>query len=73
MQGGGRSMKSGSMYGGGGMNNSNSGWNGPQHAIHMRGLPFRATQADIADVSRCHIAYLVNVFKRIHCPFSNIL
>lgn len=47
---GGRGMKSGGMYGGGGMNNSGpGGWNGSQHSIHMRGLPFRATQQDIAD------------------------
>ncbi|KAG8241960.1 Heteroproteinous nuclear ribonucleoprotein H [Homalodisca vitripennis] len=47
----GRGMKSGSMYGGG-MNNS-GGWNGGgQHSIHMRGLPFRANQTDIADFFR---------------------
>lgn len=39
-------------YGGG----PDSGWDqddGPDdiHIVHMRGLPFRATQADIADVS----------------------
>lgn len=28
-----------------------SNWQPPTHCVHMRGLPFRATQADIADVS----------------------
>lgn len=41
----GRGMKSG--FGGGG----NDNWEGGQHNIHMRGLPFRASQQDIADVS----------------------
>ncbi|XP_054266493.1 heterogeneous nuclear ribonucleoprotein H-like [Macrosteles quadrilineatus] len=37
---------------GGGMNNS-GGWNNSgQHSIHMRGLPFRAQQTDIADFFR---------------------
>lgn len=38
------------------MNNNSGGWNGGgPHSIHMRGLPFRATQNDIADVSTFYI------------------
>lgn len=46
---GGPGMKSGMFSS---MNNS-GGWSGGggTHSIHMRGLPFRATQSDIADVS----------------------
>lgn len=37
----------------GNMSNSGGSWNGggAHHNIHMRGLPFRANQSDIADVS----------------------
>jgi hypothetical protein len=42
--GGGNWSSNGAGLGGGG--------GGGGHCIHMRGLPFRATQADIADVSR---------------------
>lgn len=48
---GGMGMK---PYGGGGHNwNGNMGdrGSGGVHCVHMRGLPFKATQADVADVS----------------------
>lgn len=45
---GGRSGGGGSWNGGGG----GGGMGGGGHCIHMRGLPFRATQADIADFFR---------------------
>lgn len=37
---------------GGNFRNSGDNWNGNSglHCIHMRGLPFRATEQDIADV-----------------------
>lgn len=43
------SMGRGGRSGGGNWNNG-GGMGGGGHCIHMRGLPFRATQADIADV-----------------------
>jgi len=43
----------GGYGGGGGMNNSGGSWNNTgNHSIHMRGLPFRARQEDIADFFR---------------------
>lgn len=36
-------------YGGGG--DAGSGFHGGGHFVHMRGLPFRATENDIANVS----------------------
>jgi hypothetical protein len=36
---------------GGGSQGGGGGWMPPTHCIHMRGLPFRATQGDIAEVS----------------------
>lgn len=54
---GGLGMGRGGRAGGGGGGNWSSngtglggGGGGGGHCIHMRGLPFRATQADIADV-----------------------
>lgn len=54
---GGLGMGRGGRSGGGGGNWSSNGTGlggggGGGHCIHMRGLPFRATQADIADVSK---------------------
>ena len=50
---GGLGMSRGGRPGGGGGNWTSNGTGlggGGGHCIHMRGLPFRATQADIADV-----------------------
>ena len=53
---GGLGMGRGGRPGGGGGNWTSNGTGlsggggGGGHCIHMRGLPFRATQADIADV-----------------------
>lgn len=57
-----------SLYGG--MNNSGNSWNGggSHHSIHMRGLPFRANQSDIADVSfpnNFYYYYLLIIYKNI--------
>jgi hypothetical protein len=54
---GGLGMGRGGRAGGGGGNWSSNGaglggGGGGGHCIHMRGLPFRATQADIADVRK---------------------
>lgn len=45
--GGGMDMKGGNFRGSG---DNWSGNSGGMHCIHMRGLPFRATEQDIADV-----------------------
>jgi Predicted membrane protein len=50
---GGLGMSRSGRHGGGGGNWTSNGTGlggGGGHCIHMRGLPFRATQADIADV-----------------------
>lgn len=55
--GGGMGMKFGSgggSSGHGGWGNGNMGGDrgsGGVHCVHMRGLPFKATQQDVADVS----------------------
>jgi hypothetical protein len=63
--GGGNWSSNGTGLGGGG--------GGGGHCIHMRGLPFRATQADIADV-RPHILFvtitLCIVFVRLYFSFT---
>jgi hypothetical protein len=62
---GGLGMGRGSRSGGGGGNWASNGTGmgggggGGGHCIHMRGLPFRATQADIADVRLFEISVLV--------------
>lgn len=44
---GGMDMKGGNYRG----NNDSWGGNSGVHSIHMRGLPFKATEQDIADVN----------------------
>ncbi|XP_033230351.1 heterogeneous nuclear ribonucleoprotein H-like [Belonocnema kinseyi] len=51
MRGGGMDMKGGGNFRGSG-DNWNGGGNNSMHCIHMRGLPFRATEQDIADFFR---------------------
>jgi hypothetical protein len=49
----GRGGRAGGGGGGGNWSSNGTGLGGGGgHCIHMRGLPFRATQADIADVSK---------------------
>uniref|UniRef100_A0A0A9YEN4 Heterogeneous nuclear ribonucleoprotein H2 n=2 Tax=Lygus hesperus TaxID=30085 RepID=A0A0A9YEN4_LYGHE len=48
--GGGMDRGFGGSPGGGG--GGGGGWQPPSHCIHMRGLPFKATQADIAEFFR---------------------
>jgi len=43
---------------------------GGGHRIHMRGLPFRATEEDIADV---RIAILINRYARFFSAVMNNL
>lgn len=44
------------MKGGGNYRGGNDNWNcnngGGMHCVHMRGLPFRASEQDIADVNK---------------------
>lgn len=49
MRGGGMDMKGGGNFRGN-CDNWNGGNNSHMHCVHMRGLPFRATEQDIADV-----------------------
>jgi hypothetical protein len=72
---GGLGMGRGGRAGGGGGGNWSSngaglgGGGGGGHCIHMRGLPFRATQADIADVSKVTLHTLRFVrFSLSSCP-----
>ena len=44
-------------FGGLGMGRGGRPGGGGGHCIHMRGLPFRATQADIADVRLFEIPF----------------
>jgi hypothetical protein len=46
----GRTGRTGGGGGGNWTSNGNGLGGGDGHCIHMRGLPFRSTQADIADV-----------------------
>jgi len=47
--GGGGGFGGGPMGGGGGFGNGGGGGRGPAHIVHMRGLPFRVTENDIAE------------------------
>ena len=46
---GGGPMGGGGGFGGGGRGMGNGGGRGPAHIVHMRGLPFRVTENDIAE------------------------
>jgi hypothetical protein len=46
-------------HGYGGAGDASSGFHGG-HFVHMRGLPFRATENDIANVSNC--AFIVGIY-----------
>ena len=50
MRGSGMDMKGGGNFRGNNDNWNGGGGNSGLHCIHMRGLPFRATEQDIADV-----------------------
>lgn len=66
---GGMDMKGGGGGGGGGNyrgNNDSWGGNSGVHSIHMRGLPFKATEQDIADVS---VQHFDNVKPNFGLPF----